>query len=409
MRRALASSAAFQILIQLLGLGTSILTARTLGPAGRGELAAIFGWCSTLAYVGNLGLPSAIAYFVARDPGRRTALLREASMISVLQWLALGTVAALVLPRVLGQSASAAMHAGLLFALAYFPLSLNLLYLNAAQQGVGAYTALNVSRLTTPLVYLVGLGVLAASHHLTVGSALAANLLGSVIPLSIAVRAQFAPSENAGTAAGGGGLRACLGYGLRAQLGILRPFSALQVDLLILSTMAPPTEVGLYAVALAGANLVRAQGAALGQVVLPEVARARLAKQRRRIVAFAGTAAVAVGGLCASIVALWGRQLIGGIFGVAFADALPMLEVLVLAGTLAAVEQIGAEALRGMGQGSSSSWCEVMNLAVGAPAIMLLAPRWGGIGAAGGVLLAAISSLFLTSLLLGRSLAHDPV
>src|SRR5919109_1377412 len=50
------------------GLVTGLIAARSLGPSGRGELAAITVWANVLLYAGTLGLPEAVAYFAAANP-----------------------------------------------------------------------------------------------------------------------------------------------------------------------------------------------------------------------------------------------------------------------------------------------------------------------------------------------------
>jgi O-antigen/teichoic acid export membrane protein len=57
------------VLFGLNGL-TGVITARTLDPAGRGELAAMIIWPVLLAALTTLGLPGALIYHVRRNPNR---------------------------------------------------------------------------------------------------------------------------------------------------------------------------------------------------------------------------------------------------------------------------------------------------------------------------------------------------
>src|SRR5690349_13845071 len=47
-----------------------VVIARALGPAGRGEYAAIVAWFGVILVVGELGQTAATTYFVAREPPR---------------------------------------------------------------------------------------------------------------------------------------------------------------------------------------------------------------------------------------------------------------------------------------------------------------------------------------------------
>src|SRR2546426_5392620 len=71
----------------LLGLVGSIVTARWLGPEGRGTLAIVSVVTGLALQFGSLGLHSGNAYFVAQDPRLARGVLGNASVLS----LALGT------------------------------------------------------------------------------------------------------------------------------------------------------------------------------------------------------------------------------------------------------------------------------------------------------------------------------
>lgn len=51
------------------GLG-SLVVARALGPTGRGEYAAVMAWYGFSCIVGQMGLPAALCFYVAKDPER---------------------------------------------------------------------------------------------------------------------------------------------------------------------------------------------------------------------------------------------------------------------------------------------------------------------------------------------------
>lgn len=56
----------FSVLILVINMLTGILTARFLGPSGRGEQAAMVLWSQFLAFSFTFGMPSAIIYNVKR-------------------------------------------------------------------------------------------------------------------------------------------------------------------------------------------------------------------------------------------------------------------------------------------------------------------------------------------------------
>jgi O-antigen/teichoic acid export membrane protein len=59
---------ATKVAIVVLGMLSTVIVARTLGPAGRGAIAVAFSLMALLVQFGSLGLQSANPYFVARNP-----------------------------------------------------------------------------------------------------------------------------------------------------------------------------------------------------------------------------------------------------------------------------------------------------------------------------------------------------
>ena len=69
-----------------------LISARALGPTGRGQLAIVVLWSGLINVIGIIGLPSSCSYHVARWPDRRATLavlfrrtaLRQAAVMTAL-------------------------------------------------------------------------------------------------------------------------------------------------------------------------------------------------------------------------------------------------------------------------------------------------------------------------------------
>ena len=57
---------------------TSLIGARALGPAGRGDLLLITLWPIVIALLAELGLPNAYRYWMAKEPERASRLFSNA-------------------------------------------------------------------------------------------------------------------------------------------------------------------------------------------------------------------------------------------------------------------------------------------------------------------------------------------
>lgn len=399
MRRGIVYTIGGQLGIQAIGLGTGVLIARLLGPDGRGQLAAIITWASMLAYLGNLGLPVAFAYASARYPQERHQLFGNGAVMASAQCLLLALFGWIVLPKILAAHGAEVGHLAVLYLWAYVPFNFVGLYANAIQQGSGQYGSFNAVRLTVPLGYAFVLLLLWAVNSFSVVGVVLANLVGTVLAAILALGLTLPTLRRVASESGIGwldvkNLRRDLRYGLSAQIGTLQPFSGLRIDVLALTLMTTTHELGLYVAALAGANLIRAQGYALGQVVLPEVAGNKDVRRQKQIIWRIAALAAAGAAIAAIVTVLWPQDLLQFVYGSEFVSAATTLEILVLAGAVKAVERVLADGLRGMGRPSVSTKGEIVGLSVGVPALVVCIPLWAGVGAAVAVLGASLASLF---------------
>src|SRR5437868_7402069 len=67
--RDFAGTAGTNVSIAVLSSVAGILAARLLGPEGRGELAAAIVWAGMIGVFASTGLPQALTYFAAQEPG----------------------------------------------------------------------------------------------------------------------------------------------------------------------------------------------------------------------------------------------------------------------------------------------------------------------------------------------------
>ena len=165
--------------ILALQAGTGILTARTLGPAGRGELAAMILWPLFVASVTTLGVPSSLIYHLRKQADEHESLVANGcAMAAVMGVLAAG-VAATVLPWWLHQYSPQVIHAAQWF-LITVPLCSVTLAGRAVLEAEHDFAASNAIQLLTPFVTLMGLLLFLSIHHLTAHAAALAYIAASV-------------------------------------------------------------------------------------------------------------------------------------------------------------------------------------------------------------------------------------
>ena len=89
--------------ILLANIISSLIGARALGPAGRGDLLVIVLWPPVLAMLAGLGLPTAYRYWMAKEPQRVSYLFSNAVIYTIVIGILSIALADLIVPHLVGQ------------------------------------------------------------------------------------------------------------------------------------------------------------------------------------------------------------------------------------------------------------------------------------------------------------------
>jgi O-antigen/teichoic acid export membrane protein len=371
---------------------SGILLARGLGPASRGLLALLLLWPIVLFQVGSLGLPVASAYFIARNPTSARAIVDALMRTTILQCGSLvGVHIAIVVLLVHDRDPSTQM-AGYL-TLATIPAVFLQEYSTSILQGQRRFTALSLVRLmpaganaiAAVAVWLIFRSLLGAALFLTV-----ANILVALITTGVAA-SQL--QEVVGSAAVR--LRDLMRFGLRAWIGAAYPVETFRLDQAVVGLLLSPASLGIYVASLAFTNLPRFIAHSVGLVAYPQIAAQdpwrRRASTWRFFFAAVTFSAVAVAALEVAV-----GYLVPLLFGSAFAPAIPIARILLVASLLASARRILAEGMKGAGHPGAGTAAEVASWLFLAPLMLTLTPAWGLTGVA--IAVTASSGLSLMTL-----------
>ena len=163
--RAVVQSIGSKSTILALQAGTGILTARMLGPAGRGELAAMILWPLFVASVTTLGVPSSLIYHFRNRAGRTRRTGHKWICDGGRDGRGCGIAAAAILPWWLRQYSPGVIHAAQLF-LITVPLCSVTLAGRAVLEAAHDFTASNAIQILTPFVTLIGLLFFLSIHRM---------------------------------------------------------------------------------------------------------------------------------------------------------------------------------------------------------------------------------------------------
>jgi O-antigen/teichoic acid export membrane protein len=359
---------------------TGLIAARSLGPAGRGELAAIVVWTNVLLYAGTLGLPEAVAYFAAADRGARARIwitgqagaLALGVAVTIIGWWLIG----------IAMYDSPVRAEATRWFLVFFAVPcLGSLCAGSWLQGAGFVHWFNVSRSSVHVVNAAGMVVLAAFGATRVeyfaAVLLVGNAVGWLVGAALGLRAQaFARRPSRDLAA------RMLQYGIRVQMGNWSNAASVRLDQLFLSIFASAASLGLYVVAVTYANVLMVIAGSASLVMLPRIVRQHHSGTAReclepwyRRVFWTTVAGATVMGVSALYV-------VPLLFGSSFVGAVPLVLLLVPATIVLGMNLVLSTAFRGVGRPDVASKAELAGLVVTCVGLAVLLPRYGVYGAA---------------------------
>jgi O-antigen/teichoic acid export membrane protein len=380
-----------------LGLVVSgIIAARALGPSDRGYLAAFQAVAVAGSFIIALGVPVAIAYYVAHDESiARRSVLQLRKLIG-LQLFASVLIPALIFLIAFADDPAHAKEAAWLT----LPMTAALMvamYATSYLQGMQRFLAYNLFRTVAIPIYGAALVVMVIfGIDQLVDFAVAYTVIVTIVAIvSVVLVWRWLPPE------GGEAIstRKYLSFGLKGQIGSVSPLEVFQIDYLVVGALAGPYWLGLYAGAVAFTNLPRFVAQGIGVVAFPRVAAARGTDHavRSAIDAVALTTAFAAAVVIfLEIIVGW---LIPFLFGDDFSKSVPLARVLLISALLLSVRRVIGDVMRGGGAPLPSTSAEVISWVVYAALVVPMVHAHGALGAAWTMTVAAaISTIYLAYL-----------
>jgi len=392
-----------QVLTAGLGVLSGVLAPRLLGPAGRGELAAVTLWPITLTFFAMLGMDHATAYFAAKGrPAESFGVAPVATtclVAGLAQSLVVVAAGMFIIPAALMSYGPHAVHLGLFF-LAGAPCVLlghPLAGLLVGHQDMPAY---NFYRLVPPTIYSLAVLALFLRHVASVRALVVFQLAGLALATLIVARmvwARLAPRWTWDTRIAS----RMLNYGVKTQAGGISNFLNQRLDQLLMTIFLPASQLGIYVAAVAFADGLWIVPRGIGYVTLAESANTegeeawRVTKRSLVLTALC---------LVPSAVAFWVLVpwLVPALFGAQFAGAVLPCRILIPGSCAMGMTTVLFEAARGMNHPEIPAYAEGASLLVTVALLALLLKPYGIAGAAMASSVAYAVTLGLTWQLLVR-------
>lgn len=324
-------SATFLVRIVLIGIGvlTSVMTARLLGPAGRGLYTAAIVLGAIGSQFGNLGLHSANTYYLGRDNSLLARLFSNSLCIA----FGVGGGIALALWTAFKVHPSWAPVQGRLEtnALLLIPIGLSALLSQNLLLGIREVRWYNLVEVTSRgglVAALVGTWFL--MRNIEAWEVVFFALFATCISVAIAggrvlyiTRSLPRPSFSL--------LRMQASYGLRSYVTCLAGYMILKSDILLVKYLAGDTATGLYSLASSMTDFIYTFPMAVGMILFPMLSGTEEmnARWRRAQKTMVGIAVIMSG--IATTAAIFAAPVTRVAFGSRFLPAVPAFLILCVA------------------------------------------------------------------------------
>ncbi len=371
-----------QVINLSLGVFSSVILARVLGPEGRGIYGLAILLPSLIVTFGNLGIGSATVYYVASNEFSRQEILGTNVLLSILIsgiGIGVGIVIALVFQDPLFSGVPLKY---LLLALSLVPL--NLLFASTRYILLGAQhiKAFNYVQIIRSVVFLASLVISLLGLKGKVSGAILANIVTwtivDVFLLYVAKKVAGGIKLGINTVY----LKRALTYGIQAHVSNVLSFLNYRADMFLVNGFLGPSAVGLYAVGVGLAEKVWMVSQSAGTVLFPRVASEQKEERRKHFTPLVARTVLWVTIIGSLVLFFLSRWLILFLYSKPFLPAVGVLRALLVGITALSVSRVLANDIAGRGRPILNTYSGAVVVASNIILNLLWLPRYGILGAA---------------------------
>lgn len=371
---------ATDVAITLFSVATSLIGARSLGPAGRGDLLVVTLWPIVIAMLAALGLPNAFRYWMAKEPARCSRLFSNAVVYTLVAGAFSIVLSDFIVPHLIGQRNPHVMMLARVYMI-NIPAVIFLSLMRGLLEGTKRFGWSGAARFIFFGVQAVGFSSLWLLSRLTVGTAAVTMIVAQMVSMLlalIAVLRELKPSWDPSWEE----FRTSMHYGLRDYAGEVSDFTTLRLDQLMLGGMASSAAMGLYVVAVRLSEITTFIAGALADALMPEMAGS--AKEDDPEALLAKTLRLTMYANVIILVPLWlaAPLMLRVLFGQSFVPATSAFRWLLVAAVVWSAGAIVVRGLQGFGHPGLTTIARFVSAIVTAVTLLALLPRMGITGAA---------------------------
>ncbi len=368
------------VMIGILAINvlTGMITARNLGPGGRGEQAALILWPEFLANVVTLGIPSALVYNLRRYPEERNKFFSAAVIICTVLSISSAIVGLLFLPKWLSQYPPEMIRVAQLF-MPIVPIFLLAQLFAVSLEASSQFAISNIGKYMMPVGTLIILVGLVVTDNMTSYTAAMAYILpGIVVFLSrVAYLRQIFKFQWSGLTRA---YRRLVSYGVRSYgVELVKTLSG-QLSQVVIVGLLSSSNLGVYVVALNLSRMMTVFQTSFVTVLFPTVA----GRPKQEVVALTSRAVrVSLAMTCCAgiVVSLLAPLVLDALYGEKFLAGIAVFRILLVEVIISGTVWVFLQAFMAVGKPGFVTLLQGLGVAISVPLMLVLIPIYGMEGA----------------------------
>jgi O-antigen/teichoic acid export membrane protein len=358
----------------------NMIIARVLGPSGKGTVALVVLVPAFASLFLRFGVDIANIYFLGSKKHTLQAILGNSLMVVIATNLVAVPLYIIFIPLISDTIAAGVEPSLLLLASLLLPLNLIIGYLSPIFLGLQRVKKYNFITLWGKVTALFFILILVVALRLGVVGAVCANILALALVVSWALK-ELSKDVSVRPILNPALLKESVFFGFRAYLGNAVQFFNYRLDVFLVNYFIGVTNVGLYSIAVAIAELLWYVPQAVATILFPRTAAAGAGKAKLFTPkvcrnTFLSTLIAALG---LSVVS---KPLIVFIYGEAFAPSVIPLWLLMPGVVALGISKVLCSDLAGRGLLQYGAYSSAISLVATVVCDLLLIPSWGIAGAA---------------------------
>ncbi|MBA7659548.1 lipid II flippase MurJ [subsurface metagenome] len=374
-----------KVAVLVLGIVSSVIIARILGPSGKGVLALILLVPGLAVSFGNLGLGVANVYYSGKEPEKINLLVTHSVLIGFFLGILLFVVCFLTINH--STSFTKVSHEinpiYFILALSILPFSLITGYFDQIVWGRNLILTINLKQVITTIASLASIVLFLIILKLNVLGAVLSNICIGVISFlySYFLVKRLTKIKIRASAVDWGFLKKSLAFGFKGYVGNLMSFLIYRLDMFLITFFLGTTQLGYYSLAVGLVEKIWLIPGSIAAVLLPRLTSTTKTEARKitPVVCRHTLLWVILAGLFMYFAA---KPLINLLYGVAFAPSVLPLLILIPGILTVSMGKVLASDILSKGKPHYAMMLAFVAFIVNVVLNIILIPRWGIAGAA---------------------------